>query len=319
MTHAHIDDHSTHALWIGVDVSKKSLDIRADGFPKDFRIANTPEGFEVFFETLHGHAVRGVVMEATGGYERPFFEALHARSLPAAIVNPARVRDFARATRRLAKNDKIDAGVVKDYGAYMRPAPTPMPSSARARLKEIIAYRGQVVAEITARRSQIRTYSGDIKERAESAVSRLSDEAKALAKQIKELAAGHDEFSATYKILTSVPSVGPIVAATLIADLPELGKLSRRHIAALAGLAPYDRDSADLRGRRSISGGRLEVRCALFNAARSAFRHNPKIKAFYERLTARGKSGKIALVAAMRKLLIILNAMMKSGHTWKPS
>ena len=313
MTRSH--DHS-EALWIGADASKKFLDINAD---KAFQISNSPQGFEEFFTKMQGCTIRGVAIEATGGYERPFFNALHARNIPVSILNPARVRGFARATKRLAKNDKIDAAVIRDYATYMRPAPTPLPTSERARLKELIAYRDQIVAEITARKAQLMGYSGDVKTRAEQAILELAAEARELAKEIKKLASSSNEFALTYKLLTSVPSVGPIVAATLIADLPELGKLSRRHIAALAGVAPFDRDSAEYKGRRTISGGRLEVRRALFNAARSGMRYNPRIKAFYEQLVARGKNGKVALVAAMRKLLTILNAMVKSGQDWKPA
>lgn len=318
MTISH-NDHDRHALWIGADVSKKTIDIDCEGAPGAFRIDNTPQGFEEFFRRTEGCTVRGVVIEATGGYERPFFKALHARAVAASIVNPARVREFARATRRLAKTDKIDARVARDYGAYMRPAPTPMPSSARAHLKQIIAYRNQVVAEITARKAQMKGYAGSLKTRADSALSALEAEQKALAAEIKALLSANEEFKTAYEILASVPSVGPIVAATLIASLPELGTLSRRQIAALAGLAPFPRDSGERRGHRSIRGGRAEVRHALFNAARVAIRHNAKVKTFYERLTQRGKSGKIALVAAMRKLLTILNAMMKSRQTWTPA
>jgi transposase len=306
----------TSSAWIGIDVSKRFLDIEIAG-QAPARFANCKDGHGTLVERLKAARVAGVVIEATGGLERPVVAALLNAGLPASIVNPARVRAFAEGTGRLAKTDRIDAKVLASYGAYMRPAPAELPTAARAKLRELITYRAQITGEITARTAQAQHYQdASLKQRAEAAVEALRRERAALEREIKALAKSEEALALRFGLLTSVPAIGTVVAATLIAELPELGKLSRRKIAALAGLAPFPRDSGDRRGYRAIRGGRADVRCALFCAARVALRHNPKIKAFYERLRARGKTGKVAIVAAMHKLLTILNAMLKSGKSW---
>jgi transposase len=305
--------------WIGVDVSKRFLDVHVSGLAA-FRLANAPEGYGELLQRLAGMCVCGVVLEATGGYERSVLAALQAGNLHASIVNPARVRAFAQGTHQLAKTDKIDAKVLASYGAFMKPAPTALPSSVRAELKELIAYRAQIAQEMTARGAQLRLYaSHSVRAKAEAAIAALRSERAHIEGEIKALIVAHAELSRPFKLLVSVPGVGLIVAATLIAKLPELGRLSRRQIAALVGLAPFPRDSGERRGYRAIRGGRADVRCALFNAARVAIQHNPAIKEFYERLRARGKPGKVALVAAMRKLIAILNTMLKRDQPWQPA
>jgi transposase len=307
---------TSHHTWIGVDVSKRMLDVFTPALGA-FRIDNTANGYEILTSKIVGLDIGGLVMEATGGYEQPLLRALAARGLPAAVVNPARVRAFATGTGQLAKTDRLDAEILAGYGAFKKPAPTPLPSSARANLKELLAYRAQVVAEITARKAQMQGFTCDaLKARALAALAALKAERKALGTDIEALIECNEELQRVYTILTSTPAVGLIVAATLIAELPELGALSRRKIASLAGLAPFPRESGQKRGYRAIRGGRAEVRHALFNAARVALRFNPKIKPLAERLSAKSKPGKVVLVAAMRKLLTILNAMMKSQQTW---
>lgn len=307
---------TSHHTWIGVDVSKRMLDVFTPALGA-FRIDNTAKGYEILASKIVGLDIGGIVMEATGGYEQPLLRALAARGLPAAVVNPARVRAFATGTGQLAKTDRLDAEILAGYGAFKKPAPTPLPSSARANLKELLAYRAQVVAEITARKAQMRGFTGDaLKARAEAALAALEAERKALGTEIEALIECNEELLRVYTILTSAPAVGLIVAATLIAELPELGALSRRKIASLAGLAPFPRESGQKRGYRAIRGGRAKVRHVLFNAARVALRFNPKIKPLADRLTAKGKPGKVVLVAAMRKLLTILNAMLKTQKTW---
>lgn len=303
--------------WIGVDVSKRCLDVQVASLAA-FRIANAPEGYQELLRRLSRVRVQGIVLEATGGYERNVLEALQAARLHVAVVNPARVRAFAQGTGQLAKTDRIDAMVLARYGAFMQPAAKEMPSKARAHLKELIAYRAQVTQEITARTAQLRLYaSAGVQARAEAAITALRAERCQLEADIKAVLAANQELARPFKILTSVPGVGLIVAATLLAELPELGRLSRRQIAALVGLAPFPRESGDRRGYRSIRGGRAEVRAALFNAARVAIRHNPVLETFYQRLRATGKPGKVALVAAMRKLLTILNAMLQNNRPWQ--
>ena len=307
----------TSRTWIGIDVSKRILDVEIEG-QAPVRFANGKDGHGMLVERLKAVDVAGVVIEATGGLERPVVCALLEAGLPASIVNPARVRAFAEGTGRLAKTDKIDAKVLASYGASMRPAPAELPTAARAKLRELITYRAQITQEITARTAQAKTYQdAGLRQRAEAAIKALGRERAELEREIKALTESDETLARAFRLLTSVPAVGTIVAATLIAELPELGTLSRRKIAALAGLAPFPRDSGERRGYRAIRGGRADVRCALFCAARVALRHNPKIKAFYEALRARGKNGKVAIVAAMHKLLTILNAMLKSGTTWR--
>lgn len=308
---------NSKGVWIGVDVSKRFLDVQASGLAA-FRVANASDGYRQLLARLAGVRVEGVVLEATGGYERHVLAALLAADVRASVVNPARVRAFAQGTHQLAKTDRIDAKVLASYGAYMRPAPTVPPSGVRATLKEMIAYRAQIAREMTARTAQLRLYeSAVVRARAEAAIAALRAERVRIENEIKALIVAHEELSRPFKILVSVPGVGLIVAATLIAELAELGGLSRRQIAALAGLAPFPRDSGERRGYRCIRGGRAEVRCALFNAARVAIRHNPVIMAFYRGLRARGKNGKVAIVAAMRKLITILNAMLKTQQLWR--
>ena len=259
------------------------------------------------------------MLEATGGYERPVLAALVAAHLPASIVNPARVRAFAHGTDELAKTDKIDARVLAVYGAFNKPPPTALPRGGLAELQELIAYRAQITEEITARGAQLRGYQSErLRARAEAAIDERRRQRAETEREIRALINAHEELSRPFRILTSMPGIGLIVGAILIAKLPELGRLSRRQIAALVGLAPFPRDSGNRRGYRAIRGGRAQVRAALFNAARVAIRHNPTIKAFYERLRAKGKPGKVALVAAMHKLLTISNAMLKTDQPWKP-
>ena len=307
---------TSRSHWIGVDISKRFLDVSIPG-DKVLRVANDEAGRKGLVERLASRPVAGVVLEATGGLERPILTALLQANLPASIVNPARVRAFAEGTGQLAKTDRIDALVLSAYGAYMKPVTSALPSSARANLHDLIAYRSQITQEITARTAQLALYrTPDLVARAEVAIAALRCERASLEKEMKALIASEPDLAKPFDILVSAPSVGTVVGATLVAELPELGRLNRRQIAALAGLAPFPCDSGDRRGYRSIRGGRSGVRCALFNAARVAIQHNPTVKAFYERLRANGKPGKVALVAAMHKLLTILNAMLKTQQPW---
>jgi transposase len=304
--------------WTGVDICKRFLDVYTAGEPS-LRLANDADGRQALAERLRSLGVRGVVLEATGGLEREVLAALIAAGAPASIVNPARVRAFAEGTGQLAKTDRIDAKVLAAYGAYIQPAPSALPSSARAKLKELLGYRAQIGEEITARGAQLKLYRSDgLKARAQAALDALRRERRDIEREIEALIASTAELAQPFCILTSVPSVGTIVGATLVVGMPELGSMGRRPIASLGGLAPFPCDSGERRGYRAIRGGRADVRKALFNAARVAIQHNPVIKAFYERLRAKGKPGKVALVAAMHKLLTILNAMLKTGRTWQP-
>jgi transposase len=306
----------TSGAWIGVDICKKHLDVAAVS-GTSVRIANDANGRTALARRLKSEHVRGVIVEATGGLERALVEALHAECVPASIVNPARVRKFAEGTGQLAKTDRIDAAILARFGAYMKPAPTPLADAPRQKLRDLIAYRSQITREITARSAQVRLYTApDLLTRANTAIAALRAERKALEREIEALIKSQDATRALYKRLVTVPGIGLIGAATLLAELPELGRLSRRQIAALVGVAPFPNESGDRRGCRAIRGGRDEVRQALFNCARVAIEHNSVVKPFYQRLRARGKAHKVALVATMRKLLTILNAMLKTNTDW---
>jgi transposase len=307
---------TTSGAWIGVDICKKYLDVGSTtGTP--VRVVNDADSRTALARRLKSENVRGVIVEATGGLERPVMEAFAAEGVPASIVNPARVRAFAEGTGQLAKTDRIDTSVLARFGQYMKPAPTVLADPPRQKLRELIAYRSQITREITARSAQVRLYSApDLLVRAKAAITALRSERKALEREIEALIKSQDAMRAVYKRLITVPGVGLIGAATLIAELPELGRLSRRKIAALVGVAPFPNESGDRRGYRAIRGGRDEVRQALFNCARVAIEHNPVAKPFYARLRARGKAHKVALVATMRKLLTILNAMLKTNTDW---
>lgn len=307
---------TTSGAWIGVDVCKRYLDVAAaSGTP--VRIANDADGRRALARRLESENVRGVIVEATGGLERALVKALEAEGVPASIVNPARVRKFAEGTGQLAKTDRIDAAILARFGAYMKPAPTVLADAQRQKLRDLIAYRAQITREITARSAQVRLYAApDLLVRAKAAIAALRAERKVLEREIEALIKSQDAMRMLYKRLITVPGIGLIGAATLIAELPELGRLSRRQIAALVGVAPFPNESGDRRGYRAIRGGREDVRQALFNCARVAIKHNPVAKPFYERLRARGKAHKVALVATMRKLLTILNAMLKTNTDW---
>lgn len=307
---------TTSGAWIGVDVSKKYLDVAAmTGAPA--RVGNDADGRRALALRLKSECVRGVVVEATGGLERPVMAALIEANVPVSLVNPARVRRFAEGTGQLGKTDKLDAVLLARFGDYMRPAPSSLASNERQALRDMLAYRAQVAREIAARKAQIRLYAAaKLRARAEAAIKRLETERKAIEREMEAHIKADEALRTTAKRLRTVPGVGLIVAATLIAELPELGRLSRRQIAALAGLAPFPNESGDRRGHRSIRGGREDVRHALFNSARVAIQHNAIAKPFYERLRGRGKGHKVAMVAVMRKLLTSLNAMLKTETDW---
>jgi transposase len=311
------------SCYIGVDASSAYLDL--DGLPGQSRrrVSNTPESHAALAALLSGRHGDDrdvvVVLEASGGCERGLHRVLAEAGVPAAIVNPQQVRDFARSQGLRAKTDRVDARAIRMFGEVRRPRPTPLPDPVRAELIELLGYRDQIVAEITARTLQRgHLTSAFLIKRADAALERLRRESGMLERLIEATVAGDPELSRRAAVLTSFPGVGPLVAAELVAGMPELGTLNGRQAASLAGVAPFACDSGQRRGVREIAGGRPKVRRALFHVARVGLRWNPALKALYERLTARGKPGKVALVACMRKAVVILNAMLKSGQPWDP-
>jgi transposase len=309
---------------IGIDVSTAHLDTH--GLPGHSsprrRLPNTPEShaeLAALLGGLPGGSDVLVVMEASGGCERDLHHALVRAGVPAAIVNPRRVRDFARSNGWLAKTDRVDAKALQAFGAVNRPRPTPVPEPVRAELIELLAYRDRVLAEIGARTQQRgHLHSAFLVQRADAALDALRREAETLAYLIEATVASDEGLSERAGRLRSFPGVGPLSAAALVAHMPELGSLTDKQAASLAGLAPFARDSGTLRGVRTIHGGRPRVRGALFHVARTGLRFNPVLKAFHDRLRQRGKPGKVALVACMRKALVILNSLLRKGRDWDP-
>jgi transposase len=304
---------------VGLDVSKAWLDGYVPTGGRRFRVRNDPAGIGELVRKLDGSTGWLVVMEASGGYERTAHGTLTAQGVPAAIVNPKRVRDFAKASGLLAKTDQVDARLIARYGAVMRPAATPAPDLARAELREILAGRRQLVAEIAARKQQLEQLRSPLmRARVAKALAFLQEEAKTLLALLRERIAADRALAADFALLMSMPGCGPVLAATLLAELPELGTLDRRKIAALAGLAPIAKDSGLRERRRVIQGGRGQVRNALYMASLASLKTDKSpLKARYAQLTARGKPPKLALVALMRTMLVTLNAMMKAKASWK--
>jgi transposase len=303
---------------IGIDVSKLRLEVYRLDDGRCLAVGNDAAGIAALADQFGLSAKELVVMEASGGYERRAQRHLSERGLRVAIVNAARVRDFARASGRLAKTDRVDAAVIARYGAFARPAPTPLVTGARQMLAELLAYRRQLTAEITARSQQLgHLVSLALRQRAEAALERLQAERREITRLIGQTIAGDRELAARAALLTSMPGVGPVLVATLLAELPELGTLDRRQIASLVGVAPIAKDSGARQGRRPIRGGRSGVRAPLYMAALVASRSNPRLRAVYQRLLANAKPPKLALVVLMRKMLITLNAMLRTATPWR--
>lgn len=257
-------------------------------------------------------------MEASGGYERLAHRLLTGRGIAAAVVNAQRVRQFAKGSGLLAKTDRLDAAVIARYGAFAKPAPTPVRAGAREQLAELLAYRRQLLAEIAARAQQLgHLRTPALIERARAALQRLRQDKAELDRVMAETIARDAELQAKARLLAGTPGAGPVLLATLLAELPELGSLDRRQIASLAGLAPVARDSGLMRGRRVIHGGCKEVRSALYMATLALSRRASRFALAYRALVAKGKPKKLALVATMRKLLVTLNAIARSNTPWR--
>lgn len=303
---------------IGIDVSQARLDVYCLEDGRQLAVDNHAAGIVTLVGQLGLGAGDLLVMEASGGYERAAHRLLSERGVAVAVVNAARVRDFARASGRLAKTERIDAAVIARYGAFARPAPTPLANGARQILAELLAYRRQLTAEITARSQQLGHFvTLALRQRAEAALERLCAERREITRLIGQTIAGERDLAATATLLHSMPGVGPVLVATLLAQLPELGSLDRGQIASLVGVAPIAKDSGTKQGRRAIRGGRKDVRTVLYMAALVGSRSNPALRAAKERLLQRGKPPKLALVALMRKMLITLNAMLRSATPWR--
>ena len=305
-------------VYVGIDVAKDRLDVHLRPSGEAFAVARDGKGLEELSSRLGGLAVALVVLEATGGFEVTVAAALCAAGLPLAVVNPRQIRDFARATGRLAKTDALDAAAIAHFAEAVRPEPRPVPDEQARALGELVTRRRQIVEMMTAEKNRRkRLASRRMTRSVDRVLATLQRELSDLETELGEAIRKSPAWRQAEDLLKTVPGIGDVTARTLIADLPELGTLTRRRIAALVGVAPFNRDSGKMRGKRTIAGGRAHVRATLYMAALVASRHNPTLKAFYQHLIAKGKTKKRALTALMRKLLTILNAILRDRKPWK--
>lgn len=306
------------AIYVGVDVSKDHLDVAFPGSAKVWRTGNSKEGISALGRKLAGFEQPQLVCEATGGYTRRLQRDLAQRQIAFTRINPRQIRDFARATGRLAKTDAIDAGIILRFAQTMQPVAATPPSKAQIQLTDLVRRRRQLVEMATMEKQRI-THPDDetILTSLQRHLDFLLAEIKAVDHSIADLIEADPALDARAQLLRSIPGIGDIAAATLVAELPELGRVGKKQIAALVGVAPMNRDSGLSRGEAHISGGRLSVRCVLYMATLSAIRCNPAVKTFYQRLRNDGKPAKLAIVAAMRKLIIVANSVIEHGKPWQ--
>jgi transposase len=303
--------------FVGIDVSKSWVDVHVRPDGTVFRCATDSGGLAELVRRVRPLAPQLIVMEASGGYESIVAVSLAAARLPVAIVNPRQVRRFAEALGQLAKTDAIDARVIAHFAEAVRPPPRPMPDPMMRQLGELLARRRQLVVMINAEKQRLAKAGSKITQRSHQAMLKtLENERARIDRAIDKLVQHSPLWCAKLDLLTSVPGVGDIVARTLLAELPELGGVDRHQVAALAGVAPFSRDSGRRKGKRCVRAGRVQVRAPVYMACLVAIRFNPPLRSFYRRLRAAGKPTRLALVAVMRKLLTILNAMLRDNTSW---
>jgi transposase len=304
---------------MGIDVAKAHLDVCVLPGGESWRTSNNEVDIAELTQRLQALEPRGVILEATGGLEQALVVALLDAGVPVHVMNPRQMREFARAMGRLAKTDKIDAAVLAQFGQMVRPEPRELPDESVQTLKALVARRHQILEMLVTEKIRRQLAPKRVRKSIDTNVEWLKKLLKEIDDDLDTTIRSSPVWREKDDLLRSVPGIGRVVSSVLLAGLPELGRAGRRKLAALVGVAPFNRDSGLMRGRRTIWGGRAAVRVALYQAALVASRHNALIKAFYERLLAAGKPKKVALVACMRKLLGILNAMLSSGRRWQPA
>jgi transposase len=305
--------------YIGIDVSKATLDVFVRPFDKHMQFKNDKSGWKKLVQKITSFTPTLLVMEATGGYEKPAAQALTKATLPVCVINPRQVRDFAKSLGKLAKTDKIDAHVIALFAEKITPAANVVCDEAQQQLSEYNTRRRQLLDMINQEKNRLDKANSDVKKSLRRIIRTLEKEVSDIDKVLHKCIQANPHMVQTARLLRTAKGVGAVVAAGLLAELPELRKLSAKQITALAGLAPYTRDSGTLRGQRTIWGGRAAVRTTLYMATLVATQHNPAIKAFYTRLCLGGKKKKVALTACMHKFLIVLNAMVKHNQPWQRS
>jgi len=304
--------------WVGIDVSKARLDVALGVAGELLWVANDARGIASLVARLVELAPELVVLEASGGLQTALVAELGAAPLPVVVVNPRQVRDFARATGQLAKTDALDARMLALFAERIRPQVRPLPGEQELELKALVARRRELVEMITAERNRLDRAPKLLHKEISAHIRWLESRLKDRDRDLDQMLRSSPLWREREDLLRAVPGVGPVLCATLLADLPELGALSRHQIAKLVGVAPLNCDSGTMRGRRAVWGGRAQVRAALYMATLAAVRCNPALKTFYLRLRSAGKPAKVALTAAMRKLLTVLNAMLKHHTHWSP-
>ena len=309
--------HTPTSLSVGIDVSQATLDVGVYPTAEQWQLANDGRGISQLVDRLQQLAPDRIVLEATGGYELAALATLASAGLPVVAVNPRQVRDFARATGRLAKTDALDAQVLAQFGAAVQPPLRALPDAATRELSALLARRRQLVEMRTAESNRLLTAHERVQPSIRELVHFLDKRISELDRELRDRLRASPVWRAKENLLRSIPGVGPVLSATLLADVPELGSVGHKQLAALIGVAPLNRDSGQWRGRRSAWGGRGHVRAVLHMATTVAVRRNPVLKVLYERLLGLGKQRKVALVACMRKLLRICNAVIAHQLAWR--
>ena len=310
-----MNDHTN--ICVGIDVSKKNLDVADTTRSTTETIPYTKTGLKRFLSSLKNLQPTLICLEATGGLERELVACLHQHGFQVAVVNPRQIRDFARANNQLAKTDQIDARIIAKFAQLLKPRITQPLTEKQQKIKDLIARKRQTSKSLVQEANRLaRTVDTNIRKMINQVITLYKKQKATLARQLAELIASDEEAREKSKIIKSIPGFGPATAAALVAELPELGTINRQQIGRLVGVAPTNRDSGTMRGKRTTGGGRSDVRTALFMPTIVAKKHNPKIKAFYDRLIEKGKPKMVALIAAMRKLITILNSMIRDGKMW---
>lgn len=304
---------------VGIDVGKDTLDIHVYEFDKHWQTDNNPEAIKVLIRQLNRYQLTRVLVEATGGYERQLVEACSEKEMPVIIVQPVQVRQFAKAQGLFTKTDKIDARLIAQFGVVMQPEPRALPSKKVRLVKDLLARKRQLNETRTQELNRLHKAPKTLAPSHRRLIKLLDKDIVWVNDRLTKEVSAISEWQRVYEIVSSAPGVGDGIAYTLLGELPELGKLSHRQIAALTGLAPFNRDSGRLKGKRRIKGGRAPVRTVMYMGMMSAIQHNPVMKSFYEKLVAQGKHKKVALTACMRKMITILNAMVRDNKEWQMS
>ena len=302
---------------LGVDVGKANLDIALHPSGQFYTIPNTEAHIRRFVRILKNYEIERIVVEASGRYEHALVQACDKAGLPIIIVNPISVRRYAQAIGVLAKTDRIDAQVIAQYAATLKPEFKPIPDKTSQKIKDLLVRRSQLLEMSTMEKNRLQILPKSLHRSIKSMLRMLQNQIETVTRQIEQEVAKVDQWRTKMEIMTSVPGVGKVLAYTFLSELPELGSLNRKEIAALVGVAPINRDSGKLNGKRRIRGGRHRVRTVMFMAMLSSIQCNPVFKRFYERLKAQGKIPKVALIACMRKMIVVLNTMIKNQEPWR--